>query len=1211
MMCLTRVVSQVKVGLNPLVIDDASLIEIESTSKGFLPSRMTSAQRDLQPSWEQGHIIYNLTDSCLQIYDGAQWDCFIDGILIDSTIYKYDGSLSEDRTLSLSGSNLTFSGTNNVTFESSGELGIGAAAPDGPLHIVETTGTPASASDGSVIIEHGDAGGASSLVFKSESDEGNDYGYIQYQDDGSGNGSTSENSLLTIGVGDDAPGADQDDIALLPSGNVGIGTTTPAAKLDVATGTVRFSTYGSGTNTGDGLSYLLGVDADGDVIEVDATSIGSDDQQIDSLGLVGTELQIGIEDDAIGLRTLDLSSLLDHDWYIANTTNQSTSISDDIFTLGNVGIGTNQPFAKLQVSTENSEDIAFTRFDNSGSDDLDLDFISGLGTPSAPIPLSGASSGDRIAGLRFRAYVDPASVGSDLLTAFARIGEIAAETDGTYSATSSPGKLVFSTTPNGANASIERMTIKNDGKVGIGTGLPDELLHVAGNMRLDGALEDKDGQAGTNGQVLVSTMTGTDWVDASTIDTDTDNQTIDSFALTGNILAISLEDDGEAPLTVDFSSISGDSDWLKVGGGKSTNILDTIYTFGNVGINRNDPQYPLHLDAGNASSAGPWVVFEGGGNVRANTALQLYDKGTAANNELTIEFAHNPNTSTATPLAYIRSNTVGTFHANGADLTLETKSDLTTINLNQLVLESDGDVGIGTRDPAAKLDVDGGSVRFSDYGGGSLNTGNDTYLLGVEADGDIVEVDATSIGSDDQQIDSLALTGTTLEIGVEDDANGLQSVDLAFLRGGSIDLHDDVDVTTTTPTAGDILAWDGANFVPQETDNGYTIFNVWAEESAALDGGTEWAYGNGDNTPPGHGIVIPVDCELWAMSLDHEDGTNTTVGAIQNSTLMAGYEVTTSGTEQGYNVFSTPLVFNAGDVINFETISATPTGTSGRVSAWFRIRATPASNSLLEDLMDVSASSITTGQILVYDGASFVPGDDSDDQQIDSFALNGNILNISLENDGEAPLSVDLSTITGSSDNIYNTNGSLDGARTVTLNSNNLTFDGTGTGDVIIESDGDVGIGTTTPSARLDVQGGSVTLGDYGTGTHADTANVDYILVTNTSGEVKELNTAKNTRWFYPPAVIIDASDLDTAATLDLHADYVDQFGTPLVSSDGASSSIPYYQEDELEYHVTFYDDTVLDNISIDANGVMTYDVIAVPFDNYTVINVVFLIKDP
>ncbi len=51
-----------------------------------------------------------------------------------------------------------------------------------------------------------------------------------------------------------------------------------------------------------------------------------------------------------------------------------------------------------------------------------------------------------------------------------------------------------------------------DGKVGIGTTSPDEELHVAGDMRLNGAFEDKDGEAGFSGQILASTGSGTDWV---------------------------------------------------------------------------------------------------------------------------------------------------------------------------------------------------------------------------------------------------------------------------------------------------------------------------------------------------------------------------------------------------------------------------------------------------------------------------------------------------------------------------------------------------------------------------------------------------------------------------------------------------------------------------------------------------------------------------
>ncbi len=51
---------------------------------------------------------------------------------------------------------------------------------------------------------------------------------------------------------------------------------------------------------------------------------------------------------------------------------------------------------------------------------------------------------------------------------------------------------------------------------------------------------------------------------------------------------------------------------------------------------------------------------------------------------------------------------------------------------------SSSQVGIGTTNPQAQLDVTGGNVRFSNYGTGTI-TGNEVYLLGVESDGDVVE----------------------------------------------------------------------------------------------------------------------------------------------------------------------------------------------------------------------------------------------------------------------------------------------------------------------------------------------------------------------------------------------------------------------------------------------------------------------------------------
>ncbi|AUP80416.1 PA14 domain-containing protein [Flavivirga eckloniae] len=48
-------------------------------------------------------------------------------------------------------------------------------------------------------------------------------------------------------------------------------------------------------------------------------------------------------------------------------------------------------------------------------------------------------------------------------------------------------------------------------------------------------------------------------------------------------------------------------------------------------------------------------------------------------------------------------------------------------------------IGIGTNNPQAQLDVDNGTVKFSSYGNGTI-IGTEQFLLGVENDGDIIEI---------------------------------------------------------------------------------------------------------------------------------------------------------------------------------------------------------------------------------------------------------------------------------------------------------------------------------------------------------------------------------------------------------------------------------------------------------------------------------------
>ena len=105
------------------------------------------------------------------------------------------------------------------------------------MNIEEGSGTTAGANSGSIIIDHENAGGASSITFRSRANRGSDYGYIQYQD-ASSVGAGGESARLIIGTQNDA----DDHLILLPSGNVGINTTNPLHKLDVS-GNIRASGF--------------------------------------------------------------------------------------------------------------------------------------------------------------------------------------------------------------------------------------------------------------------------------------------------------------------------------------------------------------------------------------------------------------------------------------------------------------------------------------------------------------------------------------------------------------------------------------------------------------------------------------------------------------------------------------------------------------------------------------------------------------------------------------------------------------------------------------------------------------------------------------------------------------------------------------------------------------------------------------------------------
>ncbi len=166
-----------------------------------------------------------------------------------------------------------------ITRDLSDFVGIGTNAPLSTLHVAEQSGTDALIGrTGSITLTHADAGGESSVLFRSVNST-NDYGYIMYDENGDANSSntTGENAVLSIGTTNNG----SDHIALLPSGNVGINTSSPTADLHVQ-GTARVTNMTTVNNTSD---FAVTVDAAGNLrkqaINVIRDNLGNHDMTTD------------------------------------------------------------------------------------------------------------------------------------------------------------------------------------------------------------------------------------------------------------------------------------------------------------------------------------------------------------------------------------------------------------------------------------------------------------------------------------------------------------------------------------------------------------------------------------------------------------------------------------------------------------------------------------------------------------------------------------------------------------------------------------------------------------------------------------------------------------------------------------------------------------------------------------------------------------------
>ncbi|TVR78631.1 MAG: DUF1566 domain-containing protein [Chitinophagaceae bacterium] len=58
---------------------ESAILDVQSTNKGFLPPRMTTAERDMITNTAEGLLIYNTDTECIENYSGGQWVCLLAG----------------------------------------------------------------------------------------------------------------------------------------------------------------------------------------------------------------------------------------------------------------------------------------------------------------------------------------------------------------------------------------------------------------------------------------------------------------------------------------------------------------------------------------------------------------------------------------------------------------------------------------------------------------------------------------------------------------------------------------------------------------------------------------------------------------------------------------------------------------------------------------------------------------------------------------------------------------------------------------------------------------------------------------------------------------------------------------------------------------------------------------------------------------------------
>jgi len=674
----------------------------------------------------------------------------------------------------------TAGGSSDYMFiNSNGNVGIGTTSPSGKLHIAAPTGT---ASPGSIALAIRDAGSPT-------------FGF-DFNLEGVTTGDLSLMRTVS-GVQSQVMTFDR------ANGNVGIGTTGPAAKLNVATS----STWGTAVT---------------EAITIDNTGSAGDVNLEHSLGRIRwrTNGAIGAAIDAIrdtpgAGNNVDIA-------FFTNTGGSSSTAAERmrINYNGNVGIGTTSPQQRLMVASPSDTSVVLgASYLSTNNNNF---FEVGINANDGYLNLrnSGVSTTVHIDS-DGNSYLNGGNVGIGTTSPGTRLSiQNSGTTDSIiseYRMTNGSNAVTFRTDDNvifGIHAqnsgdiyikdTSDNVLFygKNGGNVGIGTTAPAQKLHVAGASIIANSTS-IDPDAYVDQMVAGLIQDGSGW---SAKGFGGNAGTGDSWAIahSGGALYFGIGNGTAVNSMASYIEVTPSRDI-------TFNGQVRITSGGNVGIGTTNPTVPLQIVKDNAT-----ITMTNTTAFAVDTGSRLFLGGKYDTAGTTSPFAWivgaKENATDGNQAGYLSITTV----ANGGGFA------------ERMRVTSAGNVGIGTTAPGEKLTIFGpGTGGSGDLLGLVYNSVNDRFVLATEY---------------------VANNDGNLQIKKVDGAAGSPKVLMHFDNSGN------VGIGTTAPGAKLHVAGDGR--FEGSLDLGHGSASEYSLEIGASRTGDGFAYVDliGDTTYPDYGL---------------------------------------------------------------------------------------------------------------------------------------------------------------------------------------------------------------------------------------------------------------------------------------------------------------------------------------------------------------------